>query len=184
MDAEHEHGGHGHRHGGAEEERHSKQSCLDPFCPLHSGKTFLQISLTDERQQSAVDFSALLAAGWQMLTVTLSAEHPAARCTLLHEGSWRALLAALEASSIEVLELNCQAASMTFRSTSLLHRLTEVSVEAAMRYVGEHHGDTWQVKSWNGNTAADGVLEGSRGYALMRRSVLEEHQRAQAQAAQ
>lgn len=26
-----------------------------------------------------------------------------------------------------------------------------------------------QVKSWNGNTAADGVLEGSRGYALMRR---------------
>lgn len=41
-----------------------------------------------------------------------------------------------------------------------------------------------QVKSWNGNTAADGVLEGSRGYALMRRSVLEEHQRAQAQAAQ
>jgi hypothetical protein len=30
-----------------------------------------------------------------------------------------------------------------------------------------------QVKSWNGNTAADGVLEGSRGYALMRRSVAE-----------
>ncbi|KAL4438468.1 hypothetical protein ABPG77_000116 [Micractinium sp. CCAP 211/92] len=28
-----EHGGHGHKHGGAEEERHSKQSCLDPFCP-------------------------------------------------------------------------------------------------------------------------------------------------------
>lgn len=40
-----------------------------------------------------------------------------------------------------------------------------------------------QVKSWNGNTAADGVLEGSRGYALMRRSVLEAHQQAQLQAA-
>jgi hypothetical protein len=36
------------------------------------------------------------------------------------------------------------------------------------------------VRSWNGNTAADGVLEGSRGYALMRRSVLEAHAAARA----
>ncbi|KAL4431325.1 hypothetical protein ABPG75_006581 [Micractinium tetrahymenae] len=179
-----EHGGHSHKHGGGiDDERHSKQSCQDPFCPLHSGKTFLQISLTDERQQSAVDFSALLAAGFQMLTITLSAEHPQARCTLVHEGSWKTLLAALEASSIEVLELNCQAASMAFRSSSLLHRLTEVPVESAMRYVAEHFSDTWQVKSWNGNTAADGVLEGSRGYALMRRSVVDAHQQAQLQPA-
>ncbi|KAL4438467.1 hypothetical protein ABPG77_000115 [Micractinium sp. CCAP 211/92] len=117
-----------------------------------------------------------------MVTITLSAELPQARCTLQHEGSWKALLAALDSSSIEVLELNCQAASMAFRSSSLLHRLTEVPVEAAMRYVAEHYGGTWQVKSWNGNTAADGVLEGSRGYALMRRSVLEAHQQAELQA--
>ena len=70
-----------------------------------------------------------------------------------------------------MLELNCQAASMVLRSTSLLHRRTEVPLEAAMRYVAEHYSDTWQVKSWNGNTAADGVLENSRGYALMRRAV-------------
>ena len=75
------------------------------------------------------------------------------------------------AADIEVLELNCQAASMVLRSTSLLHRRTEVPLEAAMRYVAEHYSDIWLVKSWNGNTAADGVLENSRGYALMRKSV-------------
>ncbi|KAI3424453.1 hypothetical protein D9Q98_010005 [Chlorella vulgaris] len=173
--------GHGHRHGGGgggEEERHSKQACQDPFCPLHSGKSFLQISLTDHRLQSTINFSALLAAGFKMLTITLSAELPQARCTLLHEGNWRSALAALQTSDIEVLELNCQAATMAFRSSSLLHRLAEVPVETAMRYVAEHYGDVWQVKSWNGNTAADGVLEGSRGYALMRRSVAEAAQNA------
>lgn len=36
----------------------------------------LQISLTDERQSSAVDFSALLAGRWQMLTLTLTQENP------------------------------------------------------------------------------------------------------------
>jgi hypothetical protein len=44
-----------------------------------------------------------------------------------------------------VLELNCQAATMAFRSSSLLHRLAEVPVETAMRYVAEHYGDVWQV---------------------------------------
>lgn len=39
----------------------------------------MQVSLTDHRQQSAVDLSALLAAGFQMLTITLSAENPAVR---------------------------------------------------------------------------------------------------------
>lgn len=177
-------------------------------------------------------------------------------------------------ADIEVMELNCQAASMVFRSTSLLHRLTEVglpklsawqqthgakrqrlrgeqlrgghachalwgllscpvlmlstpssacryqwslpfvtlpkttakcgrwvhlaagmtswqggyclsgsrdpvgdSVSPACRHcmLGAPTPDSFrpQVKSWNGNTAADGVLEGSRGYALMRRSVVE-----------
>lgn len=38
-----------------------------------------------------------------------------------------------------------------------------------MRYVADHHGDTWSVKSWSGNTAAEGVVPGSRGFALMRR---------------
>lgn len=127
---------------------------MDPFCPLHSGKTFLQvgrghsvptatacgpdpqaregpapaavtarrmhgapggptvaprargalappprrpqISLTDERQQSVVDFSALLAVGFQMLTLTLSAEHPQARGPSPRpplSGAWLALQA-------------------------------------------------------------------------------------------
>ena len=57
----------------------SQQTCQDAFCPLHSGKSFLQVSLTDERPSAAVDFSALLAAGFQMLTVTLSAENPHVR---------------------------------------------------------------------------------------------------------
>ena len=34
----------------------------------------LQISLTDHRQQSVIDFSALSASGFQMVTITLSAE--------------------------------------------------------------------------------------------------------------
>ncbi|PSC74706.1 major facilitator superfamily isoform A [Micractinium conductrix] len=170
VDAEHGHG-HRHRHGMEDEEQHSQQTCQDAFCPLHSGKSFLQVSLTDERPSAAVDFSALLAAGFQMLTVTLSAENPHAQCTLQHEGHWRSLLASLESSSIEVLELNCQAASMTFRSTSLPHRLTEVRVEAAMRYVVEHYSATWQVKSWSGNTASDGVVEGSRGPIKMAASI-------------
>lgn len=60
---------------------------------------------------------------------------------------------------------------------------SQVPVEAAMRYVEAHYGDTWQVKSWSGNTASDGVVEGSRGYALMRRSVLQAAAAAQAEAA-
>lgn len=36
-----------------------------------------------------------------------------------------------------------------------------------------------QVKSWSGATASDGVVEGSRGYALMRRSVLAAAQAAE-----
>ena len=46
-------------------------------------------------------------------------------------------------------------------------------VEAAMRYLAEHFSDIWQVKSWNGASAADGVVDGSRGFALLRRSVAE-----------
>ena len=38
------HGGH-HRHGGGggDDERHSPNACHDPYCPLHSGKRFLQV---------------------------------------------------------------------------------------------------------------------------------------------
>lgn len=39
----------------------------------------MQISLTDNREHSSIDLSALLAAGFQMLTITLSAEQPNVR---------------------------------------------------------------------------------------------------------
>ena len=93
-----------------------------------------------------------------------------AKCYLLHDSSWRTLLAALEASEVEVLELNCQAASMVFRSKSLLHRRTEVGVQAAMAYVAEHLGHIWSCKSWTGSTATEGVVDNARGFALMRKS--------------
>ena len=50
-------------------------ACHDPFCPLHSGKRFLQLSVTDDRPLASIDFSALLAARFQMVTITLSAEN-------------------------------------------------------------------------------------------------------------
>lgn len=43
-----------------------------------------QISLTDERDSSSVDFSALLAGRWQMLTLTLTQENPNVSNSITH----------------------------------------------------------------------------------------------------
>lgn len=58
--------------------------------PNHPTCSTKQISLTDERESATVDFSALLAGRWQMLTLTLTQENPNVSVTPAC-GSWQML---------------------------------------------------------------------------------------------
>ena len=118
----------------------------------------------------------------QMVTIALSPEHSEGRCRIMHRGTWTEFVDSLPAS-LRMLELNCFGADMQLCSTAGRGFLSlfgfharmpgaqaQVSLEAAFGHVADKCADEWEVKSWDGMSAHNGVVAGSRGFAMMRAS--------------
>ncbi|KFM22417.1 hypothetical protein F751_0164 [Auxenochlorella protothecoides] len=148
--------------------------CGDPQCMVHSKLRMIQISVTgQDLEVEVVKLDDLVDAGFQCISINLP-DAEGLPCLLLISISWERFLDKLNASAVEVIEVNSYSSSV-----HVVEQLPGAAINAyasscafvnALALVEGRAGDVWDIKSWMGGDSERGIVPNARGYALLRRT--------------
>lgn len=148
--------------------------CGDPQCMVHSKLRMIQISVTgQDLEVEVVKLDDLVDAGFQCISINLP-DAEGLPCLLLISISWERFLDKLNASAVEVIEVNSYSSSV-----HVVEQLPGAAINAyasscafvnALALVEGRAGDVWDIKSWMGGDSERGIVPNARGYALLRKT--------------